>query len=256
MIKFFRRIRQKLIKEGNPKRYLLYAFGEILLVVIGILIALQINNWNETRKEKELETKILIQLQKDILDNIESLEYTLNEHIRSKNATISLLMIYADPEKVLNVKQIDTLIELSTIPLIFKPKIGFFKSVISTGEIKLIKNQDIVTFITSIEEEIENATSNYKRLIESWDDNLFMRQHQYVRWMSIASKDAAWFQFQFPKSLFDTDYKGFFDDAILENMYMITVYDQTQAVLKEQTLLESMKHTLSFINEELSYPRE
>ena len=44
MIKFFRKIRQKLINEGNLKRYLLYAFGEILLVVIGILIALQIND--------------------------------------------------------------------------------------------------------------------------------------------------------------------------------------------------------------------
>ena len=256
MIKFFRRIRQRLLTENKFSKYLLYAIGEIVLVVIGILIALTINNWNEIRKEKELETQILIQLQKDISDNIESLEYILNEHIKSKNATISLLMIYADTDKVLNVKQIDSLVELSTAPKIFNPKIGFFKSVISTGEIKLIKNQDIITFITSIEEEIENATSNYKRLIESWDDNLFIRQHRYVRWMSIAAKDAAWFQFQFPKSLFDTDYKGFFDDAILENMYMITVYDQTQAVLEEQTLLESMKHTLTLINEELGNPKE
>lgn len=61
----------------------------------------------------------------------------------------------------------------------------------------------------------------------------------------LAAKDAAWFQFQFPKSLFDTDDKGFFDDAILENMYTITVYDQTQAILEEQALLESMNHTLS-----------
>ena len=112
----------------------------------------------------------------------------LNEHIKSKNATISLLMIYADTDKVLNVNQIDSLVELSTAPKIFNPQIGFFKSVISTGEIKLIKNQDIITFITSIEEEIENATSNYKRLIESWDDNLFIRQHRYVRWMSIDRK--------------------------------------------------------------------
>ena len=50
MIKFFRRIRQKLLSENKFSKYLIYAIGEIILVVIGILIALQINNWNEGRK--------------------------------------------------------------------------------------------------------------------------------------------------------------------------------------------------------------
>lgn len=50
MIKFFRKIRQNLVSEGKAVNYLKYAIGEIILVVIGILIALQINNWNEERK--------------------------------------------------------------------------------------------------------------------------------------------------------------------------------------------------------------
>lgn len=49
MIKFFRKIRQKLLSENRFSKYILYAIGEILLVVIGILIALQINNWNNNR---------------------------------------------------------------------------------------------------------------------------------------------------------------------------------------------------------------
>ena len=55
MIKFFRRIRQKLINKGNLRRYLFYAIGEILLVVLGILIALQINNWNTKQFDKNKE---------------------------------------------------------------------------------------------------------------------------------------------------------------------------------------------------------
>ena len=51
MIKFFRNIRRSLLSEGKTSKYLKYAVGEIVLVVIGILIALQINNWNEHRKE-------------------------------------------------------------------------------------------------------------------------------------------------------------------------------------------------------------
>lgn len=59
MIKFFRRIRQKSIKENNNSLYFKYALGEIVLVVIGILIALQINNWNEETKLETKEVKIL-----------------------------------------------------------------------------------------------------------------------------------------------------------------------------------------------------
>lgn len=51
MLKFFRKIRQNLIGKGDTKRYLFYAIGEIFLVVVGILIALGINNWNEERKQ-------------------------------------------------------------------------------------------------------------------------------------------------------------------------------------------------------------
>jgi sensor domain CHASE-containing protein len=58
MIKFFRKIRQNMIKENKVSKYLLYAIGEIVLVVIGILIALQINNQNEFRKQKLVEINI------------------------------------------------------------------------------------------------------------------------------------------------------------------------------------------------------
>jgi hypothetical protein len=59
MIKFFRKIRQNLLSEGKTGKYLKYAFGEIVLVVIGILIALQINNWNEKRKDSNKEDQLI-----------------------------------------------------------------------------------------------------------------------------------------------------------------------------------------------------
>ena len=60
MIKFFRHIRRSLINQNNMGKYFKYAIGEILLVVIGILIALQINNWNEGRKTHAKELEILV----------------------------------------------------------------------------------------------------------------------------------------------------------------------------------------------------
>jgi len=69
VLKFFRTIRKKLIEEDNVRKYLLYAIGKILLVVIRILIALQINNWNEERKTADsaeiLAQSMLADLEKD-----------------------------------------------------------------------------------------------------------------------------------------------------------------------------------------------
>ena len=67
MIQFFRKIRQQLLTEGNTGKYLKYAIGEIVLVVIGILIALQINNWNEKEKLRTEEIKFLKNFKQSLL---------------------------------------------------------------------------------------------------------------------------------------------------------------------------------------------
>lgn len=77
MINFFRKKRSNLIFNKSYKKYLFYATGEIVLVVIGILIALQINNWNELKKEKAVEVKTL----REISDAIGSDLYDINENI-------------------------------------------------------------------------------------------------------------------------------------------------------------------------------
>ncbi len=104
MIKFVRRIRLKLLDEGNLKRYLFYAIGEIALVVIGILIALQINNWNGQRVQHKLEKSTLMEislaLASDtvrIINTIQQLQNSLNnitrliDHIEAKKPYVNEL---------------------------------------------------------------------------------------------------------------------------------------------------------------------
>ena len=74
MIPFFRRIRKQLADDNQFLKYSRYAIGEIVLVVIGILIALQINNWNEENKTNKLETKILKELQVNLKLDLEELQ--------------------------------------------------------------------------------------------------------------------------------------------------------------------------------------
>ncbi len=88
MIKFFRKIRQRLLTENKFSKYLLYAVGEIVLVVIGILIALQINNRNEEQKMRVLERETLA----EILENITEIESDLAESLER----IIFLNMYTD----------------------------------------------------------------------------------------------------------------------------------------------------------------
>ncbi|WP_052184173.1 DUF6090 family protein [Psychroserpens sp. Hel_I_66] len=80
MIKFFRKIRYNLLETGKTSKYLKYAIGEIILVVIGILIALSINNWNEIRKQKETTNSIYVIVKEDLINDISEINLILKYH--------------------------------------------------------------------------------------------------------------------------------------------------------------------------------
>lgn len=83
MIKFFRQIRKSLLSEGKTGKYLKYAIGEIILVVIGILIALQINTWNQNRIDLKIEKQLL----SEVLENLELNEQRLKKSIEEEYRT-------------------------------------------------------------------------------------------------------------------------------------------------------------------------
>ncbi len=78
MIRLFKKVRQKLLSENNYSLYILYASGEILLVIVGIIIALQIDNWNDNRKVLNDELQIYSNLLEDLDSEYFSIEYHLN----------------------------------------------------------------------------------------------------------------------------------------------------------------------------------
>lgn len=91
MLKFFRRIRKELLANQKISQYLLYAIGEIVLVVIGILIALSINNWNEDRKDQIQEVKVLKQVKSDVIANKKEIE-SLIEVLESNQEAMDTLI--------------------------------------------------------------------------------------------------------------------------------------------------------------------
>lgn len=110
MIKFFRHIRKSLLMENKTSKYIKYAIGEIVLVVIGILLALQVNNWNERRIQRQNENKFLTGINSEFTLNK---AYLLNTDKMNKEAlkTGKLLMsLIKEDLKTLKQKNIDSLI--------------------------------------------------------------------------------------------------------------------------------------------------
>ena len=91
MIKFFRHIRRSLIQENKMGKYFKYAIGEILLVMVGILLALQVNNWNENRKAKTFEENMLSEIYETLNSDIEIFG-RFEERIRNKDSAIDNLL--------------------------------------------------------------------------------------------------------------------------------------------------------------------
>ena len=147
-MRFFRF--KKLISMETGK-YLRYAVGEIVLVVIGILIALQVNNWNEYRKEKVEEKKILLSLHNEISNNLESLQVVIEE----KNKIIDVNQYIIDNTgkngEWKSMKPLDSLMNyISLSGWIFVPQNGVLNEIINSGKLLLIENDLIKNEIASL----------------------------------------------------------------------------------------------------------
>ena len=93
MIKFFRNIRQKLAYENNISKYSRYAIGEIVLITIGIFLAIQLNNWNESRKKEEQFKSSLEQLYNKITDDAWYFNFLIRENEAIIKTTDNMLNI-------------------------------------------------------------------------------------------------------------------------------------------------------------------
>jgi hypothetical protein len=91
MVKIFRKVRQNLLRENRVGKYLIYAIGEIILIVIGIMIAIQLNNWNENRKAKNKEIKVLKELRADLVQHLSDFEMNIHNLEAWKNSNEIIL---------------------------------------------------------------------------------------------------------------------------------------------------------------------
>ncbi|MGD1948017.1 MAG: DUF6090 family protein [Croceivirga sp.] len=157
MIKFFRKIRQKLLSENRFSKYLLYAIGEIVLVVIGILIALQINTWSENEKIRT-EEKILIT---GLIQNIEDDIQSLTTVTKGDSITIDANRILLSALKNDSIRRNKPLLKQKIYQAAFvsslKPNQIIFSQIQFSGKLTYILNDSIKTKILSYYDNVSNV---------------------------------------------------------------------------------------------------
>jgi len=152
MLKFFRKTRQELLSKGETGKYLKYAIGEIILVVIGILIALQINNWNEEKKEHEKEQAFLREINLDFKSNKAQLDSIIifnktNLHAATRLLEIMSFFDHNNPQRnKSNAHFADSIGYYNNLVWrnkSFNPKNGAVEALLNSSSFDLIKNDTL-----------------------------------------------------------------------------------------------------------------
>jgi len=179
-MRLFRRVRQKLILDNKKIQYLKYALGEILLVVIGILIALQINNWNQSVKDKKSLNEYLIKIKSHISEDIKKLEEL------SKGRKQIADICKKARNSILNKTEIDNLFLFKIsgaafVDFYFKPNSGGYESLINSQYYGKINNTKLDSLLAEyhglvdIIAENERSYNQYTVHLENYLDTQFDR---------------------------------------------------------------------------------
>ena len=160
MIKFFRKIRQNLLSDGKTGKYLKYAIGEIILVVIGILIALYLNNLNEQNTIHKQQENYLILVKREMSSNIKSLEKEKKELSEALNGTKKILNISNSDIKISQLSESElSKIFVSAIgsDIFVQYENGALNQIIFSGGLKDIENDSIRGILASWQGKIDHV---------------------------------------------------------------------------------------------------
>ncbi len=144
MIKFFRNIRKHLLSEGKTGKYVKYALGEIFLVMIGILLALQVNNWNELRKNKQEKSIYIDRLINDLVSDTIAFSFNIkNAKIKADDGKFAISAIHSN-DLITNNKTF--ILRLQNVGRVFvhSKSSNTFLDLQSTGNLKLFEEDSVV----------------------------------------------------------------------------------------------------------------
>tara|TARA_B100000795_G_C22731372_1_gene411520 strand:+ start:93 stop:842 length:750 start_codon:yes stop_codon:yes gene_type:complete len=248
MIKFFRKIRYDLMEKNKTGKYFKYAIGEIVLVVIGILIALSINNWSETQKNKQQELVTLENILQDLQNDKIGLKNII-ERRTSKSTSAEIMLSYYDGVKI------DALTDYYfnwTNVLYWEahyPRNIAFKELVNSGNVSIIKNANIRNSL------LDNNTSYEKLFIireHMYDDYALYLYNPYSGIIDYGDGIKVWSNPNIKIELSEEDVNEALKNKTIKNGFTLASFNNI--LLKEQLIkiLNTVDLTINLIEKQIN----
>ena len=239
MIKVFRKIRYELMeknKTGKPAfpavRYLKYAIGEIVLVVIGILIALSINNWNTDLVDQRTEQNIIKNLNMEFKQN----KSTIQESIAFQKSILTcprdVMKLIGQPKEVLDKNNLDSLIARSLDYTEYRPSQVVYSDLIASGKLNLLP-EDVRLLLFEWSINLDGKKEGYDTLDEISQTLLLPYLTKNASMKNIDSYSIVEWK---EKSKLISDYYGMFQDLEFENNMENQVWNLTNYIISLENL--------------------
>ena len=220
MLGFFKKLRLALLKDGKTRQYLTYAFGEILLVTIGILIAIQINSWNDRQKSIKKEQAYLKAYRSDLEANLLELDRVICKKEDTQKMADSLLFWSKGNYPGIPLDTLDIYAPVVGLYTLFMSSEGTIEDIVGSGDVEIIKNDAIRKSIVSWE-------SNLK-LLREWeriDQNAAEEGRTYLQ------NNLPMYRLRVEEALFDVE----LTDALFNNTYYLNLLENQ--ILISSTLI-------------------
>lgn len=250
MIPFFRKIRKKMADDNRPLKYARYAIGEIILVVIGILIALQINNWNEDRIERRKEQSLLKSLHKTFSNNLDNLNYViLNSQMAFDSSKKILSMIGPDAAGYSN-HEVDTLLSHMINYTTYDPSTGAIDNIINSGQLNILRNKTLKANIANWSGMLTDANKDIKIANDFTFSVLliYLKDHANLKNLPKPNSivERVGMNISDP-SRFPADYKVFMMDKEFENLVDFHALNFIYLMREYLEIKEYLEHNLNII---------
>jgi hypothetical protein len=197
------------------RKYFLYALGEIILVVIGILIALQVNEWNQVRKNEREEKVILSNLKNEFDQNVNHLKEVWEILGNSQESSLKIMQLMNQDRNILENHNLDSLIYWTIEYYPFNPSNNVFADLVQSGRLQLIRDEDLRNKLFEWSTEMENYRNSFEEYQHFVENQILVYLIDHMALKNIDQYSTLKWE---EPSTFESDVASIFRDRKYENI--------------------------------------